>query len=110
MTKQAKHTPGPWEAHPLEFQNWLKYGARVGPECGGSNIAHVYAAPETEANARLIAAAPDLLAACEALPLSKFGDDMADCDAADFKDNALAFFGAMRLARAAIAKARRPGE
>jgi hypothetical protein len=54
-----------------------------------------------KANAGLFAAALDLLAACEALPL--------DCefeDAADYKDNASRFDRAMRLARPAIAKAK----
>lgn len=51
--------------------------------------------------AKLMFAAPDLLAACEALPLScKFED------AADYKDNAMAFDRAMQLARAAISKAK----
>lgn len=53
------------------------------------------------ANMRLISAAPDLLKACESLPL--------DCefeDAADFKDNASQFLQAMELARVAIAKAK----
>ena len=43
-----------------------------------------------------------LLAACKALPLSKFGIDMSSSDASDFVDNAGAFFEAMQLARAAI--------
>jgi hypothetical protein len=49
-------------------------------------------------NKNLNAAAPKLLEACKALPL--------DCefeDAADFKDNAVAFMRAMQLAREAIA-------
>lgn len=68
----------------------------------------------TEANARRIVACvnacqglnpeavPDLLAACKALP--DFDTDNAD--ACDYKDNASKFATAMRLARAAITKAK----
>jgi hypothetical protein len=66
-----------------------------------SRFARVDPGPTSQADARLIAAAPDLLAACEALPLGCQFDD-----AADFKDNAGAFLRAMELARNAIAKAR----
>lgn len=55
---------------------------------------------ECLANARLIAAAPDLLAALRLLPL-----DQTFEDAADFKDNAGRFVAAMDAARTAIAKA-----
>jgi hypothetical protein len=43
----------------------------------------------------------DLLAACKALPI----DSAAFDDASHFKDYSIAFFRAMTLARAAIAKA-----
>jgi hypothetical protein len=67
--KTAQHTPGPWTAHPEE-------GAHIGPvvkeNAWGEVVALVsYAgAPrgdsaESNANARLIAAAPDLLVALE---------------------------------------------
>ena len=59
-----------------------------------------------DANARLIAAATDLYAALEALPLDSFDKDMDTIDAAEFVDNAGAFFTAMQKARAAMAKAR----
>ncbi|MFO0447419.1 MAG: hypothetical protein ACK52I_01800 [Pseudomonadota bacterium] len=56
---ETKHTPGPWKR---SYRNITANGvivARVLPAEGG---------PEQEAaNARLIAAAPDLLAACEAV-------------------------------------------
>lgn len=35
-----------------------------------------------------------------ALPLDAFGDDMAECDAADFVDHSGEFFKAMQLAKA----------
>jgi hypothetical protein len=57
-----KHTPGPWHVEPDEYQ-WLvisdcnyRYVALVGDKDRFADDA---------ANARLIAAAPDLLAACE---------------------------------------------
>lgn len=62
----SKHTPGPWYFDPEHRPH--HYGCNVGAETGEC-IATV--APgengdsETIANARLIAAAPDLLAACE---------------------------------------------
>lgn len=56
---------------------------------------------ELEKAFRIMAAAPDLLAACKALP----DFDLENPDASDFKDHAAEFMEAMRLARAAIAKA-----
>jgi hypothetical protein len=59
---------------------------------------------ETAANARLIAAAPDLLSALEAmLPLACDGIDARDRDAADNADEGQRIIDS---ARAAIAKAR----
>jgi hypothetical protein len=65
---KAKHTPGPWEAHGCTIytsDRWLD-----GTNYGAQRIAQSYrddsdAMPSTEeyANAVLIAAAPDLLAA-----------------------------------------------
>ena len=64
----AKHTPGPWEAS----------GWRVCFNCGlGQNIGVICDTAtrkadrtlENMANARLIAAAPDLLEACKALQM-----------------------------------------
>ena len=91
----AKHTPGPWyPVYSIEtgtFNNSFKIGtsdvivART-PTSNGH---------ETEANARLIAAAPDLLAACEAV------DKMLAGPAAMFDLN-----GMRNILRPAIAKAR----
>lgn len=57
-TKETKHTPGPLE--------WTRYGwttRRIAP--GTILLYHGADWPITDANACLIAAAPDLLAACE---------------------------------------------
>jgi len=108
MSEPVRHTPGPW-AYGLGYRVRPDRGVDAkGREIGGPTICEVNAnadrccppSDEIEANGRLIAAAPELLAACKALPL--------DCefeDAADFKDNARAFLRAMEFARSAIAKA-----
>ena len=55
----SKHTPGPWEAGRLAGPDqWMVSG---GPDGNRTSIADV----SGEANARLIAAAPDLLRACK---------------------------------------------
>ena len=60
------HTPGPWE---VDEHEGLVY--RPMPEQGANAADFVCSIstgkPEAEANARLIAAAPDLLEACEAV-------------------------------------------
>lgn len=66
--QEAKaHTPGPWElAHSHERKGHLVTEVYKGRE----NLASIHAyenADEAEANARLIAAAPELLEALEAL-------------------------------------------
>ena len=52
----AKHTPGPWVFHRRAQRI---YGSKI----GGEKIAQIGINPDWEANARLIAAAPDLLEA-----------------------------------------------
>lgn len=59
-----KHTPRLWEiGRATEIPMW-----RVEIKCGSHVVAAAYGSTidEAEVNARLIAAAPDLLAACEA--------------------------------------------
>jgi len=59
----AKHTPGPWTAKVVHFNG---AGAILGPDNKG--VACISAAvrrEENESNLRLIAAAPDLLAALQ---------------------------------------------
>ena len=59
MTETPKRTPGPWEIadDPLEWKNHIT--------SQNGTIAYVVFQPEAEANARLIAAAPELLEALE---------------------------------------------
>lgn len=61
---ESKHTPGCWEVH-----EGLDYRHVYGGECNhsGDPIAVV---PSSLANARLIAAAPDLLIACQMIVLA----------------------------------------
>lgn len=62
MTRQAKHTPGPWEtAVSSNSQNEIYYDVCL-PD-GGDMIADLKDCENAEANARLIAACPELLAA-----------------------------------------------
>jgi len=98
----SKHTPGPWR-----FTNEIHRSKRYVRLYGGEGIHKVqvadincYPTLPYEANARLIAAAPDLLAALEAIK------DEAGCSAGchdDVMKNALA--ECLALAHAAIAKA-----
>lgn len=67
----SKHTPGPWEAHVDGFGCSNTGGPYVAVSCDGVAIAHVLCGDRTgsrgdypfAANARLIAAAPELLEA-----------------------------------------------
>ncbi len=69
MDKRPQHTPGPWTQEPSEEHSHVKIWGEI-PSSGAWLIAEVRADHRFEndqANADLIAAAPDLLAACEAL-------------------------------------------
>lgn len=94
-----KHTPGPWFVQHSSHQG----GLLIKP-VPGQVVAQCDELPEMQANARLIAAAPDLLAALKALRdycwnnIAYFGDPV-DGDA---EANALD-----RVVDAALAKAER---
>jgi len=64
--KTATHTPGPWRVDGGESKNGDLFIWQDGNYMGGHAIARIFfAAPgDTQSNARLIAAAPDLLRAC----------------------------------------------
>ena len=65
----AEHTPGPWTPieqvtrEPGEVRTWWEVHAFASNGIGSKHVAHI----PSEADARLIAAAPDLLAALEDL-------------------------------------------
>ena len=114
-TREARHTPGPWELEgPVQFTFHIKkgdvpiasvYTGRFGPAASPD--------AEGEANARLIAAAPDLLAA---LPDPTKLDLLADwLDLDDVRRNRAGYDDVQtdlrcwaKLARAAIEGARAP--
>ena len=93
-TKNAQHTPGPWHLSECAGQTTdagicAESGLHI-TDVGGYGMRD----DQNEANARLIAAAPELLAALECLVA--VGNPSAD---------PLVMFAATEKARAAIAKA-----
>jgi hypothetical protein len=97
-----QHTPGPWEVvhaeHGIvvrtESPTKTKYGASRYAAIGGFDRNEPDKLAEAQANARLIAAAPDLLEALKELAVCDFGANWNDA----------AEWAAIK-ARAAIAKA-----
>ena len=68
----AQHTPGPWTVQTPEkrkngYENWNTYCVRSSRNVHLATVGHVdrFHEDDHEANARLIAAAPELLAALE---------------------------------------------
>jgi hypothetical protein len=59
------HTPGPWETQRVEEDRLVLWGRE--DALGTFKIADIYETANNEANARLIAAAPELLEALELL-------------------------------------------
>lgn len=94
----TNHTPGPWSVvehdHAIcvqtEAQNKTKYGASRYAAIGGFDRSDQAQLAEARANARLIAAAPDLLEALQALIHER---------------NSIELVAALDMALAAIAKA-----
>lgn len=80
-----KHTPGPWEARKNEWCEWnVHVPAResrgllyiIARDVGGDSSGSMYGTPED--NARLIAAAPELLDAAAAID-----DNAEECEGPD---------------------------
>ena len=61
----AQHTPGPWRLHPTD--DTMVIGVNGRDEIAEMRGYYSTQPDVMEANARLIAAAPDMLAVCEAL-------------------------------------------
>ena len=87
----ASHTPGPWQLslrertesfYGLTFKRREIYGTQsmvlIASVCGPELRTKMHAHAEFEANARLIAAAPELLAALRALVHPMASDDDVD--------------------------------
>jgi hypothetical protein len=99
---QAQHTPGPWHVVDLglEHGTWVSATAEgYGIRGDGSHYMQVCASAIGEANARLIAAAPELLAAAKLF----VAYDAATDD--DHVAMMLNYADALEAAIAAIAKA-----
>lgn len=96
------HTPGEWTVTgPNGYLNQIGIGIDTGR--GISPIAAAYGAgEEVKANARLIAAAPELLDACQAMAE---WDAREQDHAVDFAERTKMCIAAFDKARAAIAKA-----
>lgn len=94
------HTPGPWTVRYLTnvFADKRSVASTGGYATNGPDEEAVSA--ENVANACLIAAAPDLLAACKAIVDAHDGNDWSEPGVSD------TFYAAIEQARAAIAKAR----
>ena len=102
---EAKHTPGPWELRTIDTADVrgavhvYAGGAAVTTDVWGRTL------PESDANARLIAAAPDLLAFAESVE-SILGD-RCECPTSDAQTRAeCPFCRLVMSARSAIARAR----
>ncbi len=106
--RAVSHTPGPWTTKANGYRNQMTIEPCIGAVYG--------AGEELKANARLIAAAPDLLEALEAC-VEQLDHVPNDCWATGpFTGNALQDLvacpgcAALKKARAAIAKAKAKGE
>lgn len=90
----SKHTPGPWVAEPVGGKgSWVKgsTGEWAALACGDTS-------ESAEANARLIAAAPDMLEALNAIQRLEFAGSCCGCSTDE------AFDEAQEIARKAIDK------
>ena len=86
----AQHTPGPWQ---VNYEDSTQVCDADGKNRGCARIAHCRAAPgytvaERRANARLIAAAPDMLAALVMLT-GKYGITFQDAALRSFAVDAI---------------------
>jgi len=68
---KTKHTKGEWElSETIEMNEWGTYGIDIDVKHGEREIISIWGSSEgiddeTMANAKLVAAAPDLLSACQ---------------------------------------------
>ena len=103
MSNQPKHTPGPWFAKRAGDGGYFEwYVGRDGENCSiAEDITDPVTRDPSEANAHLIAAAPDLLEALKAI----ISDDMEDQKTAQEFGGFVLPDELRTAARAAIAKA-----
>lgn len=102
MTQEMKYTPGPYEAWPVRNDRLKRWEVVCVNQdyCPGTGKTVLAERIRTEANARLFAAAPELLEALEAMML--YATDRADLDEDDYTPQGKAAFA---KARAAFSKA-----
>lgn len=105
MSKPS-HTPGPWIATPEDNGEWGIYSANWGiatvAACAGMEAPN----GRSDANARLIAAAPTMAPLVEVLASLPIGPNTADDVPLYGLDGVYITHGHVRAARAALAKAR----
>jgi hypothetical protein len=104
----SKHTPGPWTEHKWNTEEH-QISALGGTVALVSHSHSLISDESADANARLIAAAPDLLAACEALLAyaNRYSDEMAKVGRGASELGELAdSISVAGMARAAIARAK----
>ena len=106
----AKHTPGPWKVirhHHVDDELWLSVNREQATDGGWQWIAEikylVTAEAEQRANARLIAAAPDLLEVARQTEM--YLNDIVNHASRDMAIHAVGAEIELVKARAAIAKA-----
>lgn len=93
MSNEPKHTPGPWQMSGSRGLSPEYRGHGVGPDGKDYVVVVPYNDKdhaECIANARLIGAAPDLLAACKALYATHKQGKGQCCSAADMAIDAIA--------------------
>ena len=79
MSTNTSHTPGPWEMRRLIDKDGIPYATlyEAHIDIGPCMIWAPVGNEEQEANARLIAAAPDLLEACKLLLMCSLANDVS---------------------------------
>lgn len=77
---QPQHTPGPWQLEQPGFNSISHVSYVAGPslKANGGTLTAICLGPDQAANSRLIAAAPELLATCEAIAQLLGDDDLPD--------------------------------
>jgi len=101
----ARHTPGPWDAITSDGRNYRIIG---GEEAGYvAIVGAIFQPQQNAANARLIAAAPDLLEACKkaSAVLAKFYNAEAERMGEWEFNGTRPLYKTEKILRAAIAKA-----
>lgn len=104
---ETKHTPGPWQVTASGIYTDHTQRERQAPIVGAASISRTIGREEADANECLIAAAPDLLAALQALSNAAKAHDDA-CPAPRSQKATYtwaALYGAVLYAQSAIAKA-----